>query len=135
MRRMLFGLAVGLLTFASSARAEGPIVRWDPVLGNAGFPTGAGTSGPVVAGSWPGFWYTVRDGRVMLNLETGEIWIRIRGLSRALHMPYTNALLGTNNTDGAGRGVVVCNSSERYGPPTMVPTQEFVTDDGGVSYQ
>ena len=132
MRRMLFGLAVGLLTFASSARAEGPIVRWDPVLGNAGFPTGAGTSGPVVAGSWPGFWYTVRDGRVMLNLETGEIWIRIRGLSRAYHS--TAGILGTNH-NAAARGVVVCNSSERYGPPTMVPTQEFVTDDGGVSYQ
>jgi hypothetical protein len=33
MRRMLWGLAIGVLTFANSASAEGPIVRWDRIEG------------------------------------------------------------------------------------------------------
>jgi len=132
MRRMLFGLAVGLLTFAGSAWADGAIVRWDQVIGNTG--TEADSPYLIVAGilSSPR-WFFVSGGRVMLNLGTGFVSIKIDGISRAHHNPGAPNVMGSS-VESDARGLIVCNSSERYGTPTVIPTDEFVVVDGDVSY-
>jgi hypothetical protein len=132
MRRMLFGLAVGLLTFTGSAWAGGPIVRWDHVVGNIG--TESDSPNLMVAGISPSpRWFSMSGGRVMLNLESGFVSIKIDGISGANHRPGSASVLGTTIASAA-RGLVVCNSSERYGTPTVILTDEFVVDDGDVSY-
>jgi len=132
MRRMLIGLAVGLLTFTSSAWAGGPIVIWDQVVGN----TGSESDSPnlIVAGILASpRWFFVSRGRVMLNLETGFVSIKIDGVSDAYHMTGVDHVLGTS-INAPARGLIVCNASERYGTPTVIPTGEFVFADGDVSY-
>ena len=69
----------------------------------------------------------------MLNLETGFVSIKIDGMSRAHHIPSVGNILGSN-AGGAARGLIVCNSSQRYGDPIFIPTDEFVIEDGDVSY-
>ena len=132
MRRMLIGLAVGLLTFTGSAWAGGPIVRWDQVVGNTG---NEGDSPNLIVAGIPASprWYFVSEGRVMLNLETGFVSIKIDGFSDAYHIPGLDHVLGTSIAASA-RGLIVCNSSERYGTPSQIPTDEFVFADGDVSY-
>jgi len=132
MRRMFFGLAVGLLTFAGSAWADGPIVRWDQVVGNTG--TEADSPNLIIAGTLSSpRWFLVSGGRVMLNLRTGFVSIKIDGISRAHHIPGSANVMGSSVSSDA-RGLIVCNSSERYGTPTVIPTDEFVVVDGDVSY-
>ena len=132
MRRMLFGLAVGLLTFTGSAWAGGPIVRWDQVVGNTG---SEGDSINLIVAGIPASqnWFFVSGGRVMLNLKSGFVSIKIDGISVANHRPGTANVLGSSLASSA-KGLIVCNSSERYGTPTGIPTDEFVFDDGDVSY-
>jgi hypothetical protein len=129
---MLIGLAVGLLTFTGSAWAGGPIVSWDQVVGN----TGSESDSPnlIVAGILASpRWFFVSGGRVMLNLETRFVSIKIDGVSDAYHIPYLDHVLGTS-INAPARGLIVCNASERYGTPTVIPTDDFVFADGDVSY-
>jgi hypothetical protein len=130
---MLIGLAVGLLTFTGSAWAGGPIVSWDQVVGNIG--SEDDSPNLIVAGILASpRWFVVSGGRVMLNLETGFVSIKIDGFSDAYHIPGLDHVLGSGIT-GSARGLFVCNASERYGTPTVIPTDEFVFADGDVSYR
>jgi hypothetical protein len=69
----------------------------------------------------------------MLNLETGFVSIKIDGVSDAYHIPGLDHVLGTS-INAPARGLIVCNASERYGTPSVIPTGEFVFADGDVSY-
>lgn len=128
MRRMLFGLAVGLLTFAGSAWADGPIVRWDRVEGFGAVDWTQIHVGPI----WASRGRTVGGGTVMLNLKTGFLSFSIRGMSNANQ--YANGPLGAA-AGGLWMGTVVCDSTERFGPFAFVDSEAILLKDGTGSFQ
>ena len=136
MRRMLFGLAVGLLTFASSAWADGPIVRWDRIEGVLP-PHG----GPVMVigdqegnkiESHPTMW-TADEGRAMVNLETGFVSFQVAGLVFA-DTWTTNAIGSSGNL--TVMGTVVCNAGTQPSPWVIAfaDTAEVVMESGTASF-
>jgi len=115
MSRMLFGLAVGLLTFTGSAWADGPIVRWDRIEGVLP-PT---ESQPMVIGnqanklqSHPGQ-FSVGKGKAMVNLETGFVSFQVDRLAFAY--TSTNPIGGIPESSIDVIGTVVCNAGRDTG--------------------
>jgi len=135
MRRMLFGLVVGLLTFASSAWAEGPIVRWDRIEGVL-----PPHDGPVMVigdqenkiESHPTMW-TADKGRAMVNLETGFVSFQVVGLVFS-DTWTTNAIGSSGNL--AVMGTVVCNAGTLPSPWNIAfaDTAEVVMESGTASF-
>jgi hypothetical protein len=115
MRRILIAAALALAAFSSAVSAAGTVVRWDRVEGVIG-----GDYMPVQVGPFegPGRWRSTGSGRVMLNLSTGFLSVRVAGISVANH--YPNAPLGSPSPANAGNLIltVLCNSTERYGTLT-----------------
>jgi hypothetical protein len=135
MRRMLFGLAVALLTFAGAAWADGPIVRWSSVIGvmdalnrNAIDKPANYVAGIVSASSW----MATTGGRVSVNLSTGFVAIDVEGLSHA------DQRLGNPNVIGSAPslpkvGVVICRATTDSGD--IVRTQPFLFHEGNGHYR
>jgi len=115
MRRIFVAAAMALAAFSSAVLADGTIVRWDRVEGVIGADYMPVQVGPFAA---TGRWRTTGSGRVMLNLHTGFLSVRVSGISVANH--YSNAPLGSLTPRNEGNVIVtvVCNSTERYGPMT-----------------
>ena len=132
MRRMLFGLAVGLLTFTGSAWADGPIVQWDRIEGVVGADLTPVNVGPIFASSR---WRTSGSGRAMVNLKTGFLTFRVSGVSWA--KSYSNGSLGTPTPKAGGQliGTVVCNSTEQFGPIEWANTPVLTAGNGSVSFE
>jgi hypothetical protein len=129
---MLFAAATALLAFPLSAWAGPPIVRWDRVEGVIGADLTQVQVGPFAASTR---WRSTGSGRVMLNLGTGFLSLRITGVSWAQH--YSNGPLGspTPLPGGSLIGTVVCNSTERFGPITWVDTPVVAADSGSLTWQ
>ena len=82
MRRMLFAAAVALLGFAGYALADGPVIRWNAVVGVQGSDS---LSPDLHVPRVPAFtgWISVQSGSVTPNLATGRLATDVRGVSRA----------------------------------------------------
>lgn len=130
MRRILVAVAFGLLTFASSAWADGPIVRWDRVEGVIGADLTPINVGPIMAS---GRWRTTGEGRVMLNLETGLLSARVDGISCAKH--YPNCPIGSPAGVQPLIATVVCNSTGRFGSIEWVDTPTMKAGVDSLSYE
>lgn len=140
MRRMLFGIAAGLLTIASSAWADGPIVRWDRIEGVMP-PNGE----PMVIGDAPNqisstpHLRSAGKGRAMLNLETGFVSFQVEGLVYANTMTSVpiGAAGGSASNPMRVKGTVVCNAGK---PATgswvidSIDTEEVVLEFGTGSF-
>ena len=132
MKRMLLGLAVALLAAASNARAGGvlgPIVSWNRIEGTIVMPDGSGmTVGPLQGSAR----YRVGgQGKVVLYLASGFLYIRVEGLSWALH--YQNGPLGAG-LNGPFMGTVVCDSTERFGVAVWADTPVLELSQGASSF-
>ena len=132
MRRTLLGVAVVLLTLAGDARADGifgPTVSWNRIEGTIVMPDGSGmTVGPIQGSAR----YRVGgQGKVVLYLDSGFLYMRVEGLSWALH--YPNGPLGAG-FDGPFMGTVVCDSTGRFGPPVWADTPVVELSQGGTSF-
>ena len=132
MKRILLGLAVALLTFVTSARAEGsfgPVVRWDRIEGTIVMPDGTGmTVGPLHGSAR----YRVGgEGKVVLYVQSGFLYARVTGLSWALH--YQNGPLGSGPT-GTYVWTVVCDSTGRFGSPVWADTPTIELRQGNASF-
>jgi hypothetical protein len=125
MRKIFVAAALTLAAIPSAVSAGETIVRWDRVEGVIGADYMPVQVGPFAA---TGRWRTTGSGRVMLDLRTGFLSVRITGISVANH--YPNAPLGSPTPPNAGNVIVtvVCNSTERYGPITWADA----TVPGGV---
>jgi hypothetical protein len=132
---MLFGLAIGLLTFASSAWAEGPIVRWDRIEGVLPPP-----GSPMVIGdqankiqSHQTMW-TAGKGRAMINLETGFVSFQVEGLVFSDAM--TTSPIGSSGSSLTVMGTVVCNAGMHPSPWVIefADTTEVVMEFGTASF-
>ena len=133
MNKTLLCIAIVCLgMFANVAAADGPMVQWNRVEGFVATDIVPSSVGPFVVSPR---WRSVSGGRVVLNLTTGFISIRISGVSWANH--YENAPLGSPsplpNADVIG--TVVCNSTERYGAFTYVDTPILPDREGDMAYQ
>ena len=134
MRRMLFGLASGLLTFASSAWAEGPIVRWDRIEGvltPSGSPIEIGDQDNKIQ-SHAAMW-SVGKGRAMVNLETGFVSFQLEGLAYA--NTITSSAIGALPENSPVKGTVVCNAGRSSPwPIEFADTADFVLESGTGSF-
>lgn len=136
MRRLLLGCAAGFLV-CTAAWAEGPIVRWDQVIGVTGHESSAGLIVNFIEPTPR--WITVRDGRVMLNLQTGFVSINVEGVSYARHYGYPSGggamvSLGAPIPASTARsGTFVCNASTAS--PVQVDTDSFYIVEGSASYR
>jgi len=135
MRRMLLAAAIALLGFAGSAFAQGTIVRWNDVVGLQGHEEG--TPNRMVGDMIPfPYWIWVAGGKVMLNLDTGEVHIQIRNVSWAQNIPGgpLGAVLGGYPFDR--RGTFVCDARGANGGPEQTQTEVMYLDKtGSVNYQ
>jgi len=133
MRRFVLGIAFGLMgLFVNVAAADGPMVRWDRVEGFVATDLASYTIGPWVVSPR---WRSTGGGRVMLNLETGFISIRIAGVSWANH--YGNAPIGSP-TPLPGvqvKGTVACDSTTRYGDFSYVDTPLLAAMEGDLFFE
>jgi hypothetical protein len=131
MRRLFVAAALTLAAVSTPALADGTIVRWDRVEGVVGADYMPVEVGPFAA---TGRWRTTGSGRVMLNLRTGFLSVRVTGISVANH--YTNAPLGSPSPINPGNllATVVCNSTERYGPITWADATVYASA-GSLSWQ
>lgn len=132
MRRTLLGIAVALMMSATGARADGffgPIVHWDRIEGTIVLPDGSGMMVGPLRGSAR---YRVGgEGRVVLYLQSGFLYVRVEGLSWALH--YQNGPLGAG-FGGTFKGTVVCDSTGRFGAPVWADTAAFELRQGAASF-
>jgi hypothetical protein len=127
MRRTLLAVAVGLLTFAGSAWADSPIVRWSRIEGVIGADVAEIRVGPIYASTR---WRTTGSGSAMVNLKNGFLSFRVTGASVAKN--YANAPLGSPTpAGGASIGTVVCNATERFGPIEWANTPVLITKVAG----
>ena len=136
MRRMLFGLAVGLLTFASSAWADGPIVRWnriEGVLPPTGSPMVIGDQGNKIQSHTQ--LVTAGNGRAMVNLETGFVSFQVEGL--AFSNTMTSGPIGALGSSLSVMGTVVCNAGKHASPWVIdyADTETVYLDFGTGSFQ
>lgn len=132
-RRMFLAVLV-LLGFAGSALAQGEIVRWDAVVGTQGEVNPLAQMVGEFEVSPYLFW--VEGGKVMLNLNTGEIKIQIKHVSWASNPGATpiGGPLGGYPIERRGR--IVCDARGQHGDPQTVSTEPFSFDDtGSVDYK
>lgn len=134
MRRILLGCVAGLMV-CGAAWAEGPIVRWDQIIGVTGHESEAQL---VVDGIVPsGRWITVRDGRAMLDLATGFVTIKVEGVSYARHYGFGSVapapLGGPIPASNSRYGTFVCGATSAY--PVQVDTETFFIERGAGSYR
>lgn len=138
MKSIMVGIAVALLSAGGGARADGagswgnvfgPGVRWDRVEGTIVMPDGSGmTVGPLRGSAR----YRVGgQGRVVLYLESGFLFVRVDGLSWGLH--YQNGPLGAA-VSGEFVGTVMCDSTQRFGVAVWVDTPVLELNQGAVTY-
>ena len=134
-KRTLFAAAIALLGFAGAVWAEGPIVRWDQVIGVTGHESAEGLTVDSIQPTPR--WIAVRDGRAMLNLETGFVSINISGVSYLRHFGYgttTPTPLGGPIPASSSRfATFVCDSTTEY--PVQVDTGTFYLEQGAASYR
>ena len=86
--------------------------------------------GPILAS---GRWRTTGEGRVVLNLETGFLSVRVSGMSCAKH--YPNCPLGSPAGAQQLIATVVCNSTESFGPIEWVNTPGLKAGVGSESFE
>lgn len=139
MRRMTFGVTVGLLALAGSALADSPIVRWDRIDGvNHGInPVGETLTVGGITSSPRSF--STDGGNVMLNLATGFISIQVEHLSMASHydaadFPSSHRPLGSPS-ETVRKGTIVCDSTGTYDDPEIADTGVFEMLNGTGSYR
>jgi len=134
MRRLFCSLALCVFPlFAGSTFAdEGPIVVWDRVEGIVAADVVPVTVGPFVASPR---WRSAGDGRVMLNLGSGFLSLRVDGVSWANH--YTNAPLGSPTAlpGNTWLGTVVCDSTGRFGAVVYVDTPVLDAANGAAQFE
>jgi hypothetical protein len=110
--RMLLGgvLLVSLLGSTTIAVAEQDVVRWETLVGNirtgAAGAVGSGT-GAVNAAGAP--WVAI-GGRARVNLESGQLRFRVRGLVLA-----DGNAVGTPGNNPEVRGTLVCDTDGSAG--------------------
>ncbi len=128
MRMFLCAIVVLLVSGGVSASEEDSIVKWRRVEGLIG-----GDVVPVYVGPIEGSnrWRTVGDGSVTLNLDTGYLSFRFRGLSPA--RPYANPL-GSSAT-GPLKGTIVCDSTYPWWQVVWVDTEPIQLTDGNGSFE
>lgn len=125
MRRMLFALVTGLLALSGSAWADGPMIRWDGIEGILRN-SANGKVGDISPTVPP---HVAVGGRVMLNLATGFISIRVEGLSFARQFAVQHVL--GSPVDEPKKGTVVCAS---WTQPIAVDTDTFAITNGNGAY-
>jgi len=133
MKQALLGI-VALMTVAGSARANGaggwggifaPVVSWDRLEGTFVLPDGSGmTVGPIQGSAR---YRVAGQGKIVLYLDSGFLYIRVDGLSWGLQ--YPNAPLGSG-LSGEFEGTVVCDSTGRFGPVVWADTPAFELSQG-----
>ena len=137
MRRMLIAATIALLGFAGAAWGDGPIIRWEEVVGVQKVLTDVQPDGTknykpaTVAGIVPSSsWSLTTGGRVMLNLESGFISIDVRGLSQSDHrwqMPIGETW------SKVVVGAVVCETNDAA-VQYVVHTERFAIEEGNGAY-
>ena len=124
MRRMLLATVAAVLACSGSAWADGPMIRWDGLAGimpnTNGDVGGIHQSAPQVT----------LGGRVMLNLNTGFIAVKVEGLSFARQFAQQHVL--GSPIDEPKKGTIVCAS---WTSPVAVDTDSFTFTDGNASYR
>jgi hypothetical protein len=129
MRRMLTALAVGLLTFASSAWADATIIQWSRIEGVIGADLTEINVGPFAASIR---WRTTSTGTARINLSTGYLSFRLKGASAAKNYLYGTALGAPSPAAGMVMiGTVVCNATEKAGRPVEWADTPVLTSPGG----
>jgi len=127
MRRMLIATAAVLFGISGSVLADGPMIRWERIVGVIN-PQGAANPDVMVAGMPVTRSTAIVDGRVILNLETGFIAIDVKGLSWAGQFGPT--ALGSAPTAVQRLGSVVCDATRDAGVVVDTPALELVDGSG-----
>jgi hypothetical protein len=138
MKAIVTGIVLAILSVAGGARADGagpwggvfgPGVRWDRIEGTIVMPDGSGMSvGPMLGSAR---YRVAGEGKVVLYLQSGFLFVRVEGLSWGLH--YQNGPLGASVT-GDFVGTVVCDSTQRFGFLVSVDTPVLQLKQGAVTY-
>jgi hypothetical protein len=130
---MLTALAVGLLTFASSAWADATIIQWSRIEGVIGADLTEINVGPFVASTR---WRTTSTGTARINLSTGYLSFRLKGASAAKNYVGGTVLGAPSPAAGAVMiGTVVCNAIERFGSIEWADTPVLTSPGGGFSFE
>ena len=132
MRRMLTALAVGLLTFASSAWADATMIQWNRIEGVIGADLTPINVGPFVASTR---WRTTTTGTARINLKTGLLSFSLKGASAAKNYVGGTVLGAPSPAAGLALvGTVVCSATERFGPVEWADTPLLTSTAGGLSF-
>ncbi|MDF0533405.1 hypothetical protein KDN34_16680 [Shewanella yunxiaonensis] len=123
--------ALMLLGILGSGLAQSEIVRWNAVVG-----VQAEEDSPnlVVGEFFPSpNWFWVEDGKVMFNLDSGEVDIQFKYLSWASNNPSAQSPIGAplGTYPILRRGRFVCDARGQYGEPVTVSTETFSLDNTG----
>jgi hypothetical protein len=127
----LLRIVAAVLVFASTAgpASAAEVVRWDRIEGTTVMPDGSGmTVGPLQGSARS---RVGGGGRAILYLDSGLVYVRIEGLSWALH--YQNGPLGAG-LSAQFVATVVCDSTERFGAAVWADTSAFQMTQGAATY-
>jgi len=132
MRSSRIGVLVVLLGLASSALADGAVVRWNGIVGVHG--SEDDSVNMAVAYFTPAAnWIWVDSGFVTLNLTTGQFKIVMRYVSWAANNPAVTDPIGSvlGGASFSRRGRFVCDAIGHYGDTQVVETDAFYLDKTG----